>query len=115
MSFRGIRSGLAAVQINGQNQITLFGQLFGLLLDPIVQSPPFVDNNQSGIWARFVWHHQEPARFFFAAWEFHGLRFRRLRADHLHRGNQSESEHRGNELERTVHAEVPPIEANGLL
>jgi len=37
---------LAAIQIDRQRDVALAGELFGLLLHPVVQSPPLVDHDE---------------------------------------------------------------------
>src|SRR5579862_2134264 len=51
---RLVRSGgdLAPIEVDGQGFITLIGELRSLLLNPVVQSPPFMDDDQG--WKRTV-------------------------------------------------------------
>ena len=44
----GVVATFAAIEIDGQRHVALVGQLRGLLFHPVVQSPPFVNDDERG-------------------------------------------------------------------
>lgn len=44
-----IVGGFAAIEIDGERYVSLAGEIGGLLLDPVIQSPPFMDDDDGGM------------------------------------------------------------------
>ena len=49
MGHIGIGSDLAAVEINGEGDVAFVGEALGLLLDPVVDAPPFLNDDDGGM------------------------------------------------------------------
>jgi len=67
MGFVGGSGNFSPIEINRQRRVTSVGQLRGLLLDPIIQSPIFVDDQQRRKRAFTLGSVQDPLHGFIAA------------------------------------------------
>lgn len=45
----------AAIKIDGEGNVALGGKIGCLLFDPVVESPPFMDDNQRRVWSGGGW------------------------------------------------------------
>ena len=80
MRFIRIRRRFSPIKIYSQSYVALVSNFLRLLFHPIVQSPPFVDDNDGGVAARFFRDGQKTVDGILAARKFDHFRFRAVRA-----------------------------------
>ena len=77
-SFRGIGRDFASVEIHGKRDVPFCCQFHSLFLHPLVQTPPFMNDNYRSMAPRTIRQGQKSCNFLGSARECHHPRFRSI-------------------------------------
>jgi hypothetical protein len=77
-SFRGIGRDFALVEIHRKRDVPIRRQLLGLFLHPLVQTPPFMNDNYRSMAPRITGQGEKSRNFLGSARECHHSRFRSI-------------------------------------